>query len=163
MKVLLFTIIKNYNQWLDEWAKHHLDIGFSLLIYDNNDGLNDYLMSEYIISECTNKHIKMINKRNKKLSIANEFRKVFDEYKENYDYIMFLNQDEYVILKNDSSIHNILAKCNKTVIVKKYLFNNEKIDYKNLFYYKDIKIVNTSESNETACDDLYIKKLNRIK
>lgn len=99
MKATLFSIVRFNNDTLDEWIRHHLSVGFTkIFLYDNNDGLEDYPMSDYVINMCTEKKVKMFNKRNISLSFSEELIKFSksNSYNE-YDCIIGLHQDEWLV------------------------------------------------------------------
>lgn len=143
MNSLLFTIAKNDNQWLDEWVRYHLAIGFShILIYDNNDGMDDYPMSDYIIEQCTTKNISVVNKRNLRLDYNLEFNNIDIEY----DYAIMLSPDEFFSFKDSNMTLDLFLNDKKygmfvNVVPFDVIGDNEKINikkYKSYFpkYFK---------------------------
>ena len=153
MKILLFTIIKKDNRWLDGWVKHHLDLGIdNILIYDNNDGREDYPMSDYIIEQCSNKRIKMENHRNKRLCFSDELYKLDCD---GYDFVLGLKTNEYLMcnkpLKETLGTTGLKART--------YPYIGDKIDYQHLFFYKDIVIKNTHNDIVEQTKSLFFKKI----
>lgn len=165
MNSILFTIIKNDNQWLDEWVRYHLAIGFShILIYDNNDGLNDYPMSDYIIEQCTLKNITIVNKRNLQL----DNNKEFSELSIDCDYSMMLAPNEFLTIKNNfENINLFLNDKTDSLYVKVVPYDvideKEIVNLKKCKSYSDKYFKRSNNEHAVKSTELLIKKILTIK
>lgn len=159
--LLIFAIIKNDNQWLDEWVRYHLAIGVShILIYDNNDGMEDYPMSDYIIEQCTKKNITIINKRDKNLYAMYEFNHLPDEWNK-YEFKTMLQTNEFISFKDGICEFNKVFLTNSALKVIPYDVVNgvEHVNIKRLKGYpnKLVKKLNSFKTNDV--NKVYIKKI----
>ena len=103
------TTIKRENRYLDEWIAHHMSIGIDrFVIFDNNDNREDYPLSELLLRQVTQKNIKVINCRNKKLDfnyIVQEFCKACTT-----EWAVFLDVDEFIVLEEFDKLPKWLSK-----------------------------------------------------
>ena len=149
--------------WLPEWIRYHLAIGFDhILIYDNNNGLENYPMPDEVISYCTgsNAKVNIVHKRNLELNAYVEFNKI----DLGYDFKIMLKTDEFVSSKNEiSNINELLANENSNLNVEIIPFdviNGEEtlnIQKYKCYFPKYIKMANCKEEKETK--KIYIKKI----
>lgn len=99
MKVAICTIAKLENHYIDEWVKFHLNLGFDhIFIYDNNDK-----NSENISDVITDEKVTIIDVQGIHL-IENQtvqywaYKKCYLENSDKFDYILFMDVDEFLIL-----------------------------------------------------------------
>lgn len=135
-KIMLGAIAKNEGAYLYDWIFHHLYLGFDhLLIYVNNtddsscriideiknQGYSvEYVVCDYIFDKeyNTKKHPveEAYLKRNKIQSCAySEILSI--AYSRNYDYLMFLDIDEFFIYKDLLTIGELLDRYNEFDII----------------------------------------------
>ena len=114
-KVLLCCIGKLENLYIREFVEHHKNLGFdNICLYDNNDPdgehfedvIKDYIDSGYVILK---------NVRGKELAQMPSYTECYSEYKNKYDWIAFIDIDEFINL-DDSGI----LKPNGDYSVKKF-------------------------------------------
>ena len=99
MKVALCAIAKLENNYIVEWTKYHLNIGFDkIFIYDNNDNPGECINDVLPNSE----HVEVIDFRNKKYAQRVAYTKCFKEHKNEFDWIAFIDIDEFIVFKDKS-------------------------------------------------------------
>ena len=107
-KVALITTVKMENIYLREFIEHYkkLEVDKIILIDNNNeDGerfeevIYDYIISNFVIVE---------NYRNCKICQYKSYQECYYKYKKKYDWFMFFDVDEYLILPNYKNIHEFL-------------------------------------------------------
>lgn len=162
MTSLIITSIKNNNDILDEWVRYHLAIGFShILIYDNNSNLDDWPMSDYIISQCSNGYVTIIDKRNKQINVFNEFNKIYNKF----DFYVIVNINEYISNKTQiNNINELLKNENSSFFVNVYPFdikdNNEILNLKEYIKNNSRIFKKQNDDNEPILlKSLFIKKI----
>ena len=106
MKIVLVLISKEENNYINEWIKWHLSLGFDkIVIYDNSDS-KDEKIETAINEEYLNK-IDIIPYYDIKSAQFLAYNDAYKKYSM-YDYIMFLDTDEFLILKKHKSIHDLI-------------------------------------------------------
>lgn len=109
-KVLLCCIGKMENLYIREFVEYHKQLGFdNICLYDNNDldgehfedVIGDYIESGYVILK---------DVRGKKLAQMPSYTQCYNEYKDKYDWIAFIDIDEFIHLDNDETIKSFLSK-----------------------------------------------------
>ena len=123
MNIALCLIIKNENPYLLEWLKHHYDLGIrKFFIYDNK---SENSVSEYLyraekwfekLETTKNSFIPILNcvetilwENENFLSQSNAYLDCCQKHSE-YDYIGFIDTDEFIMTKDNISIENMLQK-----------------------------------------------------
>ena len=110
MKTLLCTIIRHENQYLREYIEYNKSIGFdNICLIDNNyfgeeypqEVIGDYIDSGYVIYK---------DARSAPEIQIGMYKAMYDEYKNNYDWIAFFDCDEYLTLVHHSSVNDFLAQ-----------------------------------------------------
>lgn len=107
MKLAICLIIKDENEYLEEWLNHHKQIGFEyFIIYDNQSELsvNRYLLQNNISEE----GITIINWNDDKHgSQLRAYEHCCKNYKD-FDYIAFIDTDEFICLNNHRTIQEYI-------------------------------------------------------
>lgn len=110
MKVAICIEIKNENRYIREWLDYHRELGFdNVILYDNNDSngenvfdvIGEEMREGYVIYE----NIK--DKTNYQLPCYNE---CLNKYGKKFDWMLFLDCDEFLELKSHSSIKDYLSE-----------------------------------------------------
>jgi hypothetical protein len=131
-KVALIATIKMENIYLREFIEHYksLEVDKIILIDNNNeDGerfeevIYDYIQSEFVIVE---------NYRNCSICQMKSYEECYYKYKKHYEWLMFFDVDEYLILPNYKNIHEFLEN-------KK--FKNFNIIHINWIFYDDNNLI----------------------
>ena len=104
-KVAICLICKDENKYLQEWIDYHKSLGFNhFFIYDNNSKIP---ISETIVnqSDCT----VIIWKEDQ---LGKQNKAYFDCCKKNkqFDWIFFIDTDEFLILKKHKTVQEFLSK-----------------------------------------------------
>lgn len=98
MNIALVCIAKNEDNYIQEWVTYHLKLGFdSIYIYEND-----------WVSNVNNPKVFKIPVKGQKQQIPmyNHFIK---NYKNEYDWVSFLDVDEFIVLKKHNSIKEFLS------------------------------------------------------
>lgn len=110
MKVAICLIVKNENRYIREWINYHKKLGVdNIILYDNNDS-NGEDIYEVISEDIKSGYVKykdIKGKLNYQLPCYNE---CLDEYHTEYDWIIFIDCDEFIELKNKENIKDYLSQ-----------------------------------------------------
>ena len=103
MNIALTVISKQEERYLDEWITYHFNLGISHIYFlDNNDKEDD--KQKELVEKYDN--ITYIDIRGLTYSSLNQdiqmyfYKKVFDDYKQHHDWMLFLDVDEFFTLEN---------------------------------------------------------------
>lgn len=99
MKVALVCIAKNENNYIEEWVKYHLKLGFDHVFIYENDWVCPLEMDN--ITKIQNPG------KVKQLDSYNQF---ILNYKGQYDYAAFLDVDEFLVLKKHKNVKEFLGE-----------------------------------------------------
>lgn len=114
MKVALCVQIKLENNYIREWIEYHKKLGFDrIFIYDNNDAqgeiiddvIDDYIKSGYVIIDKSFMNIKFIQ--------IESYNKCINTYKDEYDWICFIDLDEFIYIEDFDTIQEFLSSNKK--------------------------------------------------
>lgn len=97
LKIALVCIAKNEDNYINEWVDYHIKLGFhKIFIYENdwNSNVNN-----------TNVIKIPYNGVKKQIPCYNEFIK---KYRQEYDWAMFLDVDEFLVLKKHKTISDFI-------------------------------------------------------
>ena len=107
-KVALIATVKMENIYLREFIEHYktLEVDKIILIDNNNeegerfeDVIFDYIQSNFVIVE---------NYRNCKICQYKSYQECYYKYKRKFDWLMFFDVDEYLMLPNYKNVHEFL-------------------------------------------------------
>lgn len=137
MKIAIITISKNNEKYLDEWITYHRDIGVDKIFFlDNNTVENDSqynIIKKYNICEWINLRGKTTNSSSISSFQKTYFTELFNEYKSEYDWFLFIDVDEF--LYTDMPVKTFLSqKCFENAV--EILLNWKCFDDNNLCYYE---------------------------
>ena len=134
IKVCLCTLGKKENRYIKEFIQYYEKMGVdTIFLYDNND-INEERFEE-IIGEYINKSfVKIFNWRGKKKILLPYLNDCYKRNYKNYDWLLFYEIDEYIHIKNYTSIKQFLSnpcfkKCQ--TINLNWIFHTDN----NLIYY----------------------------
>ena len=112
VKILLVVIAKNENLYIKEFIEYYFLIGVdNIILCDNNDldGENfEYILKDFINSG----FVKILNYRGKKNFQIISYQEVYLKYLNNYNWFMFFDVDEYLILPKYKNIHHLFNSIN---------------------------------------------------
>ena len=96
LKTALVCIAKNEENYIEEWVNYHLKLGFNnIFIYENNWRCNIKSSQVTLIP---------FDGLAKQIEAYNHFLK---NYKDDYDWVGFLDVDEFLVLRKDKSVEKI--------------------------------------------------------
>lgn len=110
-KTAICAIIKNEHQYLDEWIKHHLNIGFNeiYLYEDFGSKSHNAITSQYSNVNLTQLSSIFDNIKNlhadKQTALYIYFYK---NYRDNIDYTAFIDIDEFIMFDKDYNLQMLL-------------------------------------------------------
>ena len=110
-KTAICAIIKNEHQYLDEWIKHHLNIGFDKIFLYEDFGskshceiTNAYSNVSLIQLSTIYDELKHLN-GDKQCALYTYFYKT---YKDTIDYTAFIDIDEFIMFEEDYNLQALL-------------------------------------------------------
>ncbi|MCC4384124.1 glycosyltransferase family 2 protein [Limosilactobacillus reuteri] len=96
-QLFIVAIVKDEEQYIDEWVQYHLMIGFDkIIIYDNSDNNKIYNSLKKFIKNNTVSYQKMSGAVRQMDAYNDALNKVMKKD----CYLMFLDADEFIFLKN---------------------------------------------------------------
>jgi len=112
-KVALCCMAKMENLYLREWVEYHLNLGFDhIYIYDNNDPEGEKCETP-ITDYVQNKKVTVIDYRGKKQTSCqiqvSAYQDCYNKNSNLYKWIMFLDVDEFLVLKNAKTVKEYLS------------------------------------------------------
>lgn len=176
LKVLLCTIAKKENKYIDEFVDFYRKLKFNkIIIYDNNN-INDNSLEKILKKYMVNKFIKIIDYRGIERPQIKGLNECYKKYNKYYDWIAFFDVDEFLYIKNFTDINKFLLlnkfkKCQSIIINWKYYGDNNKLLYekKHLserftipFYFKDKNLIRKHKYYYSAAKSIVRGKLNLI-
>ena len=134
IKVCLCTLGKNENKYARQFVEHYKNLDVDkIFIYDNNDifGENfEEVIKDYIDSD----YVEILNWRGKTKQILNITNDCYEKNNMNYDWLIFYEFDEFIFLKNFTSLKTYLSN-NRFNDCKKICLNWVLHTDNNLLYY----------------------------
>lgn len=125
LRVGIIAIAKNEQLYVREWVEHHLDIGFDAIILADND--DDFLLPGII------DYPAVIHENycgiDKVQTLA--YTELYEKYKEDYDWLLFIDIDEFVMIDNQyKDIKDFLQHfdCDEVRISSKHFSDNDSLD-----------------------------------
>ena len=159
---ILYTIVKNENLYIREFIEHYLSIGINkIIVYDNNEEKGEKI--EYILKDYIKKdYINIINYRGKKGAQMLSFNDCYSKNKNLFDWIMFFDIDEYLILNEYKNINNFLRnkkykECDVIQINWVIFDDNDLISYDN----RPLNIRFTRPLYKQIVENRYVKSISR--
>lgn len=161
-KTILCTIVKNENLYIKEFVEHYLTIGINkIIVYDNNEEKGekmDQILKNYIEKG----YIDIINIRGKRMAQMLSFKDCYSKNKNLYDWIMFFDIDEFLILNEYKNINNFLRnnkyKACDVIQINWVIFDdNDLISYDN----RPLNIRFTRPLYKQIIENRYVKSICR--
>ena len=163
-KTILCTIVKKENLYIKEFVEHYLTIGINkIVIYDNNDEKGEK-MNQILNPYIEKGYIDIINFRGKKRAQMLSFNDCYFKNKNLYDWIMFFDIDEFLILNEYNNINNFLRNkkyktCDVIQINWVIFDDNDLISYDN----RPLQIRFTRPLYKQIMENRYVKSICRTK
>lgn len=141
MKVAICTIGRCENAYIREFLMHYQKINVDkVFLYDNNFDGEEYF--EDVIQEfIDNEFVEVIPYRNKHFCQLQAYQHCYDTHKDEYDWFLFIDCDEYLYMTGFTDIKLFLAQ---------YQYNCYDMIHINLMNYGDNDLV--KQSDELLCE-----------
>mgnify|MGYP002870175522 CR=1 FL=1 len=136
MKVCLCTIGKQENLYAKEYVSHYKKYNIDqLIIYDNNE-INGERFEDVISDYISSGFVKIIDIRGKISQQLKIYQHCLDNYKNEFDWLIFYDMDEFIYLKGMNNIKYYLSnpafqKCQAIQLNMYFHTDNNKLYYEN--------------------------------
>ena len=130
------TICKNENLYLKEFATYYQKLGIKkIIIYDNND-IDGEKPEEVLQHFIKSNFVEIIDIRGFNSAQLPSYNHCYEKYRNQFDYITFLDFDEFIIIQNNKSINDYLYdskfdKCESILLNWEMNGDNDLIKYDN--------------------------------
>jgi hypothetical protein len=101
MNIALVCIAKDEDNYINEWVGYHLKLGFNKIYIYENDWYSNINHPDVITI--------LVNGSRQQIPVYNHF---INEYKNEYDWVAFLDVDEFIVLKKHNTIHELMNDYN---------------------------------------------------
>ena len=130
--VALCCIAKLENEYIREYIEYYLDLGVDkIIIYDNNDTNGETF--NYVIKDYIDKGVvDIIDYKDRKICQLSAYQDCYKNYRDNFDWIMFFDCDEFLKLEKHKNIKDYLSDPK---------FNDFEIIHINWLIYDDNNLV----------------------
>ena len=159
---ILCTIVKNENLYIKEFVEHYLAIGINkIIVYDNNEEKGEKL-NQILKNYIKKGYIDIINFRGKRAAQMLSFNDCYSNNQNLYDWIMFFDIDEFLILNEYKNINNFLRNkkfklCDVIQINWVIFDDNDLISYDN----RPLNIRFTRPLYTQIMENRYVKSISR--
>ena len=127
MKTCIFTVIKNEQEYLEEWIKYHLDLGIDhLFIFEDNDSESHKNITNKYSSNISLLSVNILPRRDKyackwediKQNVYNQEGLWWIKTNYDYDWCFAIDIDEYITLSNNNdNLQTVLNRYSKYDVV----------------------------------------------
>ena len=130
------AICKNENLYLKEYATYYQKLGIKkIIIYDNNE-IDGEKPEDILDNFIKNNFIEIIDIRGFRISQIPSYNHCYEKYRNQFDYIAFLDFDEFIIIQNNRSINDYLYdakfdKCESILLNWEMYGDNDLVKYDN--------------------------------
>lgn len=146
MKTCICTIIKDEQEYLEDWIKYHLELGIDkiFILEDIDSTSHKYIADKYIDNVELYSYDKFgFAEKQKQLTLLNTLLNYIKSLKE-FDWCFVIDADEYITLENENdkldNILNLFNDYNEVVIFWKNFGTNRHIhkpDYSKVNSYRE--------------------------
>jgi hypothetical protein len=136
LKVCLCTIGKKENLYATEFVEHYKKIGYDkIFIYDNND-IDDEKPEDVLQDFIKSNFVEIIDIRGFRSAQLPSYNLCYEKYRNQFDYITFLDFDEFIIIQKNKSINDYLYdskfdKCESILLNWEMYGDNDLVKYDN--------------------------------
>ena len=130
------SICKNENLYLKEYVAYYQKLGIKkIIIYDNND-INGEKPEDVLQNFIKSNFVEILDIRGLKSVQFPSFNHCYKKYKNQFDYITFLDFDEFITIQNNKSINDYLYnskydKCESILLNWVMYGDNDLVRYDN--------------------------------
>lgn len=145
MRTGIIAIAKCENLYLQEWIEYHLGLGFDKIIVGlNDDEFKPPVLNPGVIYEDFHK-VEGVQ------PLA--YRKLFKKYQKDFDWLLFIDIDEFVVLDGFESVKDFLAgfDCDEIRISCKHFTDGDQLDT------DDYRVVERFTEPISVEEDRYVK------
>jgi hypothetical protein len=160
-KICLVAIVKNEERFLDEWLIYHHMIGVDMFfIYDD-----DPVFPLKTLSKSYDQFVKVIQwrditkSRSKKGNQLAAYNHALQNYVFSFDWVFFLDVDEFVVLRQHDTLQNFLETCDQASAVS---FNWHIFGH-NGFFEDPGGLVTSHLTKRQAAVSTEVKTISRVK
>lgn len=151
MKVVLCAIAKNENNYIREWVKYHLKLGFDqIYLYDNND-INGEHFEDVIADYINDERVIVLDIRGERKAQIKAYNDFYNTYAKLYDWVAFWDIDEFLVLDSNSSIQDFISE---------QRFKEFNCIAINWCYFDDNNLIEVENSNYNVLDRFKIPSNN---
>ena len=110
-KTAICAILKNEHQYLDEWIRHHLDIGFDEIYLYEDFGSKSHSI---ITDKYSNVHLIQLSEIFDEIKHLHDYKQTalyiyfYQNYKNVFDYTAFIDIDEFIMFEDGYSLQALL-------------------------------------------------------
>ena len=110
-KTAICAILKNEHQYLDEWIRHHLDIGFDEIYLYEDFGSKSHSI---ITDKYSNVHLMQLSEIFDEIKHLHDDKQTalyiyfYQNYKNVFDYTAFIDIDEFIMFEDGYSLQALL-------------------------------------------------------
>ena len=110
MKVAICTVGRLENRYINEFVDHYRNIGIDkIFIHDNNYDGEDHF-EDVLQQDINSGLVEIINYRNRQVCQLEAYMKCYELHKNEYDWILFIDCDEFLYMEHFNNIHEFLAQ-----------------------------------------------------
>lgn len=162
MKVAVCAIAKNENRYIVEWVNWYKKLGFSkICIFDNND-LEDECIKDVLNEDDIVEINETYINKNDKFYQSECYTKFYNEHKTLYDWILFCDIDEFLVLERHKTIQEFLSSNKKFDNFDAIAICWKIYDDNDLIYYDDRAVVERfTHPSQSTKNNSQIKSLIR--
>ena len=132
IKFALIVIIKNENLYIKEFIQYYFSIGVDKIIICDNNDIDGERIEDILYNFINNGFVEIVNYRGKKKYQVLSYQEVYLKYMNFYDWFMFFDADEYLIIPKYKNINHLFNKIN---------YDNFDIIHVNWIYYDDNELI----------------------
>lgn len=105
-------IIRDENEYLQEWIRHHISIGFDhIYIYDHNSKIPVTHTINTQLKKAEREYVIVIDWSGKHTHAQDEcYAHCLANFRKDCEWIAFIDTDEFIILNQDNSINDFLKR-----------------------------------------------------
>ena len=127
---------KYENLYAKEFVEYYKKIGFDKIIIFDNNNLNEEKFEDVLKEYKIKKYIEIIDIRNFESAQIPAYNYCYQKYKNNFDWILFLDFDEFLSIQNEQNINQFIynekfKKCQSIVFNRKIYDDNDLYKYDN--------------------------------
>ena len=119
MKIALCCIGRLENRYAVEFVEHYKRLGVDKIFIGDNNRKDEEHFEDVLKSYIDENFVNIIDVRNKPAYQSLFYMKCYQKYHNDFDYMMFFDFDEFLILNKDNNIKDYLTRniCNYDVIL----------------------------------------------